>query len=145
MTVIYFDVAHALRVHDFIIRHSGGLGGVKDEGRIESILDHIQNDVYYPSFTDKLTHLVFSIIKFHSFNDGNKRASIGLGAYFLEINGYDYCVQHFIKELENVVVWVAQNLIDKNLLGRLLESLTYEDEYDESLKIALLDAVSPKE
>jgi death-on-curing protein len=143
MTVFYFDAAHAFRLHQFIIVQSGGLSGVKDSGRIESILDHMQNDVYYPTFIDKLTHLVFSIIQFHAFNDGNKRASIGLGAYFLEINGFDYCIEHFIRELENIVVWVAENRIDKVLLGRLLESLTYDDEYDESLKLDLLDAIDP--
>ena len=42
-----------------------------------------------PTYTEKLTHLVFSINKFHAFNDGNKRSSLSLGAYFLELNGYD--------------------------------------------------------
>ena len=34
------------------------------------ILDHIQNDDYYPDFVDKLTHLFFCSNKFHCFNDG---------------------------------------------------------------------------
>ena len=133
---------HAVRVHAYIIETSGGLAGVKDLARIESVLDHIRNDEYYPSLCDKLTHLVFSIIKFHAFNDGNKRASIGLGAYFLEINGFDYCVERFIKECENIVVWVAENRISKSLLCRLLTSIVFEDDYDEALKLEYLDAIS---
>ena len=79
----YFDVAHAIGVHDWIIEHSGGLAGTKDVGQLASPLEHIQNDCYYPELEDKLTHLVFSINKNHAFNDGNKRSSLVLGAYFV--------------------------------------------------------------
>ena len=87
---LYFDVAHALRTQAWIIEHSGGLGGVKNVEHLESVLGHIQNDWYYPEMADKLTHLVYSVNKNHPFNDGNKRSSIGLGAYFLELNGYRF-------------------------------------------------------
>jgi hypothetical protein len=43
-------------------------------------------------FESKLTHLVYSVNKSHCFNDGNKRTSIALGAFFLEINGLDVLV-----------------------------------------------------
>ena len=86
-TYIYFDIEHAIRTHDFIIENSGGSSGIIEIGKVESVLDHIQNDLYYPEFEDKLTHLVFSVNKFHAFNDGNKRTSIALGAYFLEVIG----------------------------------------------------------
>ena len=69
----------------------GGADGVLDAGRLESVLQHIQNDVYYPTFEEKLTHLVFSANQFHCFQDGNKRISISLGAQFLLLNGYLYC------------------------------------------------------
>lgn len=59
----YFDAIHAIAVHDWIIEYSGGLAGIKDIGQIESPLEHIQNDFYYPELEDKLTHLVFSINK----------------------------------------------------------------------------------
>ncbi len=45
-------------------------------GYLASALEHIQNDDFYPSFYDKLAHLMFSCIKFHPFNDGNKRTSV---------------------------------------------------------------------
>lgn len=139
--VLYFDVAHAIEVHDWIIEHSGGLKGTKDAGRLESVLEHIQNDLYYPSFEEKLTHLIFSINTFHAFNDGNKRSSLVLGAYFLEINGYDFCVKNFLLEMENIVVWVAENKVSKELLQKLVTSLIMDDEYPESLKMELLDAI----
>lgn len=138
---LYFDVIHAIKTHDWIITHSGGLVGIKDIGQLESPLDHVRNDVYYPEIEDKLTHLVFSINKHHAFNDGNKRSSLALGAYFLELNGFDYIVHHFINEMENIAVWVASNAIDKDLLHKLISSIIYEDDYSEELKLELYRAL----
>ncbi len=138
---LYFGAQHAVRVHDWIIEHSGGLPGVKDVGQLESVLAHIQNDDYYPSFGDKLTHLIFGINKFHAFNDGNKRSSLTLGAYFLSLNGYDYCVPQFVMQMENIVVAVAEGRINKGLLLRLVISLIEEDDFSDDLKLALLDAL----
>ena len=103
-TYIYFDIEHTIRTHDFIIENSGGNSGIIEIGKIESVLEHIQNDLYYPEFEDKLTHLVFSVNKFHAFSDGNKRTSIALGAYLLEVNGIEYCIDKFIREMENIAV-----------------------------------------
>lgn len=137
----YFDVAHAIETHDWIIEHSGGLEGTKDMGQLESPLEHIQNDGYYPEMEDKLTHLVFSINKHHAFNDGNKRSSLALGAYFLELNGFDFAVKRFVLEMENIAVWVADNVIHKKLLHQIITSLLYDDDYSEELKLAIFEAV----
>ena len=91
---------------------------------------------------DKLCHLVFSINKNHPFNDGNKRSSIALGAYFLELNCYDYVVKRFVLEIENIAVYVADNVVNKDLLRELIISLLYEDDYSESLKLSLINAIS---
>lgn len=139
--ILYFDASHAVIEHDWIINNSGGLHGIKDLGQLESVLEHIQNDDYYPTFEDKLTHLVFGINKFHAFSDGNKRSSLVLGAYFLQINGYEYCVKTFVQEMENIVVWLAEGKISKELLQKILSSLIYEDDYSEDLKIELLLAL----
>jgi death-on-curing protein len=141
----YFDVTHAIRVHDWIIVNSGGLAGIKDIGQLESPLDHIRNDGYYPEMEDKITHLVFSINKHHAFNDGNKRSSLALGAYFLELNGFDYVVKRFVKEMENIAVWVADNVIDKELLHQIISSLLYEDDYSEAVKLAIVEAIQATE
>lgn len=140
--IFYFDTDHAIREHDWIIEHSGGLAGIKDRGCIESVLEHIQNDIYYPEFEDKLTHLVFSINRFHAFNDGNKRSSIALGAFFLELNGYDYCVRKFIHEMENIAVWLAEAKINKDLLFEIVSSIIMDDDYPESLKLKIIHAIS---
>lgn len=139
---VYFDIEHAIRTHDFIIENSGGNSGIINSGKIESVLEHIQNDLYYPEFEDKLTHLVFSVNKFHAFNDGNKRTSIALGAYLLEVNGIDFCIDKFIIEMENIAVYVADNKIDKELLHEIITSILIEDEYNEELKLKIIDALT---
>jgi len=139
---IYFDAPHAVSVHDWIIENSGGLHGVINIGQLESILEHIQNDIYYPTFEEKLTHLVFSVNKFHAFNDGNKRSSLVLGAFFLELNGFDYCVKKFVIEMENIVVWLAENKVSKELLHKIVFSIVYEDDFSEELKLQILQEIS---
>ncbi|MGQ0286191.1 type II toxin-antitoxin system death-on-curing family toxin [Pasteurellaceae bacterium 22721_9_1] len=142
--VLYFDATHAIQTHDWIIEQSGGLSGVYPEGygKIESVLEHIRNDDYYPHFEDKLTHIVYSINKLHAFCDGNKRSSLVLGAYFLELNGYDYCVRRFVSEMENIVVWLAKGKISKELLYKLINSIiNNEDDYSEELKYELICSI----
>lgn len=142
LSFFYFDTQHAIEVHDWIIELTGGLPGLKHIGDLESPLIHIQNDVYYPTLEHKLTHLVFAIIKHHAFNDGNKRSSIALGAYFLELNGYAFVVTRFVHEMENIAVWVADNAINKELLFEIISSLIYEEAYSESLKLNIIVAIN---
>jgi death-on-curing protein len=85
LKTFYFDLAHAIKVHDMIIDISGGRPG-HDPQKVQMLgatLEHIQNDLYYPTFLDKIAHLLYSINKSHAFIDGNKRSSLALSAYFL--------------------------------------------------------------
>jgi len=102
---------------------------VLDLGRLESILHHIQNDDYYPSFIDKLTHLVYAVNKGHCFSDGNKRTSIALGAFLMEVNGLDVLVSKFMIEMENVA------------LGDIIDSLLNEEEYNEPLQLRIINCL----
>lgn len=141
MGVNYFTLEYAIKEHDFIIEESGGAQGINAIGLLESILDHIQYDLYYPEFEDKITHLVFSVNKNHAFSDGNKRSSIALGAYFLEINGLEYCIDKFIIEMENICVQIADNKIGKDLLHKIIFSIINENEFSERLKLEIIEAI----
>ena len=142
---IYFDKIHAIAVHDWIIANSGGRSGMENEGLLESPLQMIQNELYYSELEDKLTHLFYSINKNHAFSDGNKRSGIALSAYFLQLNGFGHVVKRFIIETENVAVWLADNIIDRDLLKQILCSLIYEEEYSEELKLRILAALEKAE
>lgn len=141
MKMIYIEYDYAIQQHEYILKISGGLPGIKEGGLLDSILGLMQNDDYYPTFEEKLSHLVFCINGYHIFADANKRTSIALGAYFLNLNGYHYCSTKFIRELENIIVWVAENKISKELLLRIVTSIIYEDEYSEELKLEIINSI----
>lgn len=120
----YIDAEKAKDIHLLTIKHSGGgAEGILDFGKVESVLTHIQNDDYYPTFVDKLTHLFFCVCKFHGFEDGNKRLAITLSVQFLLINGYLAVAQTFFRETENISYHVAAGHIDKDLLHDILDSI----------------------
>ncbi len=84
MPIIYPTIDQAIEVHQKTVEvGGGGVLGHLDMGRLESVLTHIKNDDYYPTFEEKLTHLFHCACKFHCFQDGNKRIAISLGAQFL--------------------------------------------------------------
>lgn len=143
MSIIYINIEQAVATHKQTVKVSGGgSDGVLDSGRLESVLQHIQNDDYYPTFEDKLTHLVFASNKFHCFQDGNKRISISLGAQFLLLNGYVFIVSKFIQEMENISYHIASGKINKELLKEIIISLINEPEFSESLRLKILNAIS---
>ena len=62
----YISIDEARDIHLATIRNSGGGDcGELDIGKLESVLCHIQNDNYYPTFLDKLLHLFIVLVKFH--------------------------------------------------------------------------------
>ncbi len=143
MQLIYITIDQAVRIHAKTVEVSGGGShGMLDKGRLESVLEHIQNDSYYPTFLDKITHLFFCANKFHCFQDGNKRIAITLSAQFLLFNGYMYCVSDFMREMENISYHLAAGKIDKEFLHDLIEAVINES-YDENeeLKLRLLNAI----
>ena len=143
MKLFYTNIEQAKEIHRKTIEVSGGGDdGILDIGRLESVLHHIQNDDYYPSFEDKLMHLFFCANKFHCFSDGNKRIAIALGAHFLLINGYLFIVSHFIREMENISYHVASGAIDKDLLFEVIYSVISEPELNEELKLKIFEAIS---
>lgn len=142
--IVYITIEQAIDTHAKTIRYSGG-GTYEhfDLGRLESVLQNIQNDDYYPSFVDKLTHLFFCTCEFHCFADGNKRLAITLSTQFLLFNGYLAVAKNFMAITENISYQVAAGKIDKELLHRIMTAImdgTYD--YDEELKLDIYNAIS---
>lgn len=139
----YITLDEAIEIHKLTVQHSGGGAlGHFDLGRLDSVLQNIQNDDYYPSFVDKITHLFFCTCEFHCFEDGNKRIAITLSAQFLLKNGYLSVAQSFLKEMENISYHVAAGKIDKDLLYEIMDSILKGSfESDESLKLKIIHAI----
>jgi len=146
MAIVYLTMDQAIEIHRKTVEVSGGgTVGALELGKLEGVLEHIQNDLYYPSFSEKLTHLFFCACKFHSFQDGNKRIAITLCAQMLLLNGYLYCTGSFLREMENISYHVAAGNISKELLGEIMEVFLAEEMDDESLKLKILNAISGME
>lgn len=144
MSMVYITLEQAIETHSKTVDVSGGGAmGQLDMGRLDSVLEHIQNDNYYPSFEDKLTHLFFCACNFHCFEDGNKRIAISLGAQFLLLNGYLFIAEHFIREMENISYHVAAGNIGKDLLSKIIYAvINSEMENNEVLKLEIYSAIS---
>lgn len=143
MPTVYLTIEQAIETHAKTVEVSGGgVLGHLDLGRLDSVLQHIQNNDYYPAFEDKLTHLFFSACKFHCFQDGNKRIAIALAAQMLLLNGYLYCVSSFLREMENISYHVAAGRIDKDLLKEIITAHLVQELDSEALKLKILNAIS---
>ena len=138
--IIYINLQQAIELHNWIIDRTGGKQ-IEDCARLEKILQQIQSDRDYPEFKQKLTQLIFAINTEPAIQD-SKRLSIALGCYFLELNGYDYVVHYFAEEMENIVIWLEQNKISRELLTEIINSLIHEEDYSEELKLQIANCVS---
>ena len=141
--LVYITLDQAKEIHRKTIQYSGG-GTYEqfDLGRLESVLQNIQNDDYYPTFEDKITHLFYCTCEFHCFADGNKRLAITLSAQFLLLNGYMAVAKRFFTVMENISYHVDAGKINKELLHRIMVAVmdgTYES--DEELKLAIIEAI----
>jgi len=143
MAYVYLTVEQAIEIHAKTVDVSGGgARGQIETGKLQAVLQHIQNDDYYPTFDAKLTHLFHSACMFHCFEDGNKRIAISLCAQMLLWNGYLRSIEGFIREAENISYHVAAGAIDKPLLGKWMHAVLTGSEDDESLKLEILNAIS---
>lgn len=109
-----------------------------------SLLVGIQNDDWYPTIADKLTHLMFGVVKFHVFQDGNKRTALAVCLEMLIRNGFLYCVPTFMRDMENVIVSVAEGTFDKSLLRDIIAARIEMKEEDEALKLRIFEALSAR-
>lgn len=139
----YIDYDEALAIYYKTVEKSGGgMAGVRDEGGIRSTLDFVQDDLYYPSIADKAAYLMYSLCKGHYFADCNKRISITLTANFFLKNGYMYLLKTFMEEMEAIVYHVAAGHIDRNLLTEIMHCIVNDEDYSESIKLELMEAMS---
>lgn len=138
----YIDYDEALVIYNRTIDASGGgLNGVKDEGGIRKVLDFVQNDLYYPTFVEKLTYLVFGLCTGHYFEDSNKRVALTIGMCFLVHNGYYWHAYGFMQCMEAIIYHVAAGRIDKELLQRIIAYFMANEDYPEDLKLEIIHVI----
>jgi len=98
------------RLHLQIIEASGGSLGIRDKGRIESVVASQRQEVFgsvlYKTLFEKAAALIRGIIGDHPFVDGNKRTGTMSGLLLLELNELDMSGLSD-QELEDFAVYVA--------------------------------------
>lgn len=139
-TIFYVDLDDAISKHDLVIQKSGGLIGIspQNKDRLESILEFIKNDDYYPTFVDKLCYLTYAIAKDHVFLDGNKRGAIAIGGYFMAINGYQELIGVYWEEMENYIVWAMENRISRDLFNLKINYIISEEPEPDEFKLKII-------
>jgi len=112
MTVL--TVSEVMQLHEKLIAKTGGLGGVRDMGLLESaVLNCSQTfggEELYPDVTDKAAQMAFGICKNHPFSDGNKRTAILSMLMMLRVNGV--ILRYTQKELIDLGLGIADGRID---------------------------------
>jgi death-on-curing protein len=122
--VEYLTPAEVLLLHARLIQRTGGSGGVRDIGLLESALGRPQTTFdqsdLYPGLWLKAAALMHSLVKNHPFVDGNKRTALAATAIFLELNGYSLTAGN-----QEVVVFtrrVAVGVMDLGGMAAWLET-----------------------
>lgn len=112
-------------LHRKLIRETGGINGIREEGLLDSALSvpfqSFDGEELYPSIPRKAARLCYGLIKNHVFLDGNKRIGIYVMLVFLELNGMEMeCSDEELIALglgiaagefedEDIVLWIVEH------------------------------------
>lgn len=115
-------------LHQELIRTSGGLNGIRDEGLLDSaVLSPLQSfdgEDLYPGLIDKASRLAFGLIRNHPFIDGNKRVGAHAMLLLLYLNDMEMTyededlIQMILRiaageaEEEELHDWITGHIID---------------------------------
>jgi death-on-curing protein len=117
MKIEYLSLEEILRLHFQVIEDFGGSHGVRDEGRLKSVVNAPKQIVFgqeqYPSIYDKAAVYMRNIIGDHPFSDGNKRTAVTICGIFLARNDIVLSVNPKDLELFTIKITIDHLEIDK--------------------------------
>lgn len=98
-----------IRLHEIILRKTGGSGGLRDAGALALCagrpLAAFGGKDMYPDVFSKAAAVLESIARNHPFVDGNKRTAFLTALYILEQNGYQTFFEQ--KDIELTVLRIV--------------------------------------
>ena len=107
--MILLTVDEIISLHHKLINKTGGSGGIRDVGLLESAVysteTSFDNIEQYQSVEQKAARLMFSLVNNHAFVDGNKRIGVLAMLVTLELNGVT--LKHTQNELIKLGLSVA--------------------------------------
>ena len=88
----------------------------------------------YPSIEEKAAHLLYFVVKNHSFVDGNKRIGAFLFIWFLDVNGLLYTTDGRKRIGDNALVALTLMIAesrpkDKDIIIKVIVNLINKDNY----------------
>lgn len=115
-------------------RGSALFGREKDDSlksSLNAVMQTFDGKDVYPSLEEKAAHLLYFLVKNHSFVDGNKRIAAALFLWFLEKNGMLYRPDGTKRLAENALVAITLMIAEsppdqKELLTSMVAQLIYE-------------------
>lgn len=120
----YFTLEEVLELHYMIIEDFGGSHGVRDEGRLLSLVEAPQLIAFgieqYSTVYEKAAAYMRNAIADHMFVDGNKRTGTTLCGIFLRRN--DVLMTATPKALEDFAVRVAVEQLSVEEIATWLEA-----------------------
>ena len=100
-----------ISLHAQLIKETGGVGGLRDEGLLDSALNapfqSFGSVEPFPSIQQKAARLGYGLIMNHPFIDGNKRIGAHVMLVFLALNGIE--LEYTQDELASEILSVASN------------------------------------
>lgn len=121
----WITLLELLLIHDRVLQETGGVHGVTNPGGIESALARPFTSLggveLFPDLTSKVAALIHSLIAFHPFADGNKRAALVAADVCLRLNGYRlvpseevepffWAVARGEKDIDDIVIWLSTHI-----------------------------------
>ena len=131
----YKEAVEAIRTLKDKFGGSALFGNEKDKSfksSLENIYLTFQKKELYPGAENKAAHLLYFVVKNHSFTDGNKRIAAFLFIWFLERNGLLYTKEGFKKLEDNTLVALTLMIAesksgDKGMMINVILNLMQKD------------------
>lgn len=107
--MIILSKEQIIKLHDDLIKKTGGLTGIRDHSLLESAIavpfQNFGGQEVYPSIQQKAARLGYGLIKNHAFVDGNKRIGTHVMLIFLELN--KIYIKYSQEELLDIIIKIA--------------------------------------
>jgi death-on-curing protein len=118
--VRYLTLSEVLRLHERVVKQSGGSIGLRDRGGLESCVaqphQSFGGEELYPTLADKAAALGFFLVANHPFIDGNKRIGHASMEVMLLLNGFELDAD--VDEQERVILAVAAGTMEREEFTR---------------------------
>lgn len=129
MSTDFLDIDDVLDLHGRLIERYGGLGGLRDEGLLQSAVAQPQatfgGQYVHGTVVEMAAAYLFHLVANHPFVDGNERVGLLAALVFLETNGYT--ADGLTEELYELTVAVAAGRLRKPEVVSWLARLVHED------------------